>query len=247
MTNECRDCGSPLPDDAPGGACPECLLAQGLASGERTTADMPDVEEIARQFPALEILEPLGRGGMGVVYKARQKSLDRIVALKILAPGEGDRAAFADRFGREARTMARLDHPNIVRVFDFGDTDGLCYLVMEYVEGVNLREAMNREALAPREALAIVPQVCDALQYAHDRGVVHRDVKPENILLSPDGRVKIADFGLAKLLGKGGEDRTLTGTDQVMGTLHYMAPEQIRTPTVVDHRADVYSLGVVFY
>ena len=118
---------------------------------------------------------------------------------------------------------------------------------MEYVDGVNLRHALRAGRLAPREALAIVPQICDALQYAHDQGVVHRDIKPENVLLDRTGRVKIADFGLAKLLGKGPDDFTLTRTQQVMGTPRYMAPEQIEKPTTVDHRADIYSLGVVLY
>jgi len=248
MNENCRTCGKPLPEDAPVGSCPHCLLAEGLSSkpSESDTAP-PDVAEMADRFPALEVLEVLGRGGMGVVYKARQKNLDRTVALKIVAPVEGDRAAFAERFGREARTMARLDHPHIVKVYDFGETDGLYYLVMEYVEGVNLRQAMQGGELGPQSTLAIVPQICDALQYAHDQGVVHRDIKPENILLDKSGTVKIADFGLAKLLNPSVNDHTITGTGQVMGTFHYMAPEQYRTPGEVDHRADIYSLGVVFY
>jgi hypothetical protein len=118
---------------------------------------------------------------------------------------------------------------------------------MEYVDGVNLRQLERREPLAPKEALAIVPQICDALQYAHDEGIVHRDIKPENILIDKKGRVKIADFGLAKLLTRAAADYTLTQPQQVMGTVHYMAPEQVEHPATVDQRADIYSLGVVFY
>jgi hypothetical protein len=184
---------------------------------------------------------------MGAVYKARQKKLDRLVALKVLPARAGDDPAFTERFTREARALARLSHPHIVAVHDFGEVNGLYYLMMEYVEGVNLRQALAGGHLPPRQVLPIVGEVCDALQYAHEQGVVHRDIKPENILLDRQGRVKIADFGLAKLLGLSGPAPTLTGSQQVMGTLHYMAPEQMERPQTVDHRADIYSLGVVFY
>lgn len=194
---------------------------------------------------------------MGAVYKARQPALDRLVAVKILPPSVAADPAFAERFTREARALARLSHPNIVGVYDFGQTRNLYYFVMEYVEGANLRSAIQTGKLTAPEALAIVPQVCEALQFAHDEGVVHRDIKPENILIDKRGRVKIADFGLAKIVGEGnspGESESpakhedmLTGTHQIMGTMHYMAPEQIEKPQSVDHRADIYSLGVVFY
>ena len=146
-----------------------------------------------------------------------------------------------------------MNHPSIVAVYEFGEVDGLYYFVMEYVEGPNLRQTLAVGGLTPPEALAIVPQICDALQFAHDEGVVHRDIKPENILIDKRRRVKIADFGLAKLLGVDAEDSaaekpfTLTGTRQIVGTLHYMAPEQLQGSSAVDHRADIYSLGVVFY
>jgi serine/threonine protein kinase len=185
---------------------------------------------------------------MGAVYKARQPQLDRLVALKILPFEGGSDPAFAERFAREARALARLNHPNIVAVYDFGRTgDGLFYFIMEYVDGVNLRQAIQSARMNPKEALAIVPQMCDALEFAHDEGVVHRDIKPENILIDKRGRVKIADFGLAKLLGQETAEHGLTGTQQVMGTLRYMAPEQMEGAKAVDHRADIYSLGVVFY
>ncbi|MCI0360685.1 MAG: serine/threonine protein kinase, partial [Planctomycetaceae bacterium] len=178
---------------------------------------------------------------------ARQAKLDRLVALKVLPPAMCKDPAFAERFTREARALARLSHPNIVAVHDFGEVDGLFFFLMEYVDGANLRHILETGRLTPSEALRIVPQVCEALQYAHEEGVVHRDIKPENVLLDRTGRVKIADFGLAKLLGKGPDDFTLTHTQQVMGTPRYMAPEQIERPSAVDHRADIYSLGVVLY
>ena len=194
---------------------------------------------------------------MGAVYKARQKHLDRIVALKILPPDIGQDPAFAERFAREAKALARLNHPNIVTLYEFGRTsDGLYYFLMEFVDGVNLRQLMDASRVEPREALAIVPQVCDALQYAHDQGVVHRDIKPENILLDRRGRVKVADFGLAKITGQdeqsgggagGGVSGPLTEMGKVVGTPQYMAPEQAASPGIVDHRADIYALGVVFY
>jgi hypothetical protein len=207
----------------------------------------PSLEELAEQFPQLEILELLGQGGMGIVYKARQPSLDRLVALKILPAEVGGDPAVAERFAREARALARLTHPSIVAVHDFGECAGRFYLLMEFVDGVNLRHLLRERRLKPEESLRIVPQICEALQYAHEQGVVHRDIKPENILLDKNGQVKIADFGLAKLLGQKTAESALTGSQQVMGTPHYMAPEQMERPLEVDHRADIYSLGVVFY
>jgi tRNA A-37 threonylcarbamoyl transferase component Bud32 len=203
--------------------------------------------EIAALFPQLEILECLGRGGMGVVYKARQPRLNRIVALKILAQEKDRDGQFVERFTREAQALARLNHPNIVTVHDFGEAGGHCYLVMEFVDGLNLRQLLLNGKMAPGQALTIVPKICEALQYAHEQGIVHRDIKPENILLDKQGRVKIADFGIAKMMGVGDGQQALTGAKDVVGTPHYMAPEQLEKPLTVDHRADIYSLGVVFY
>ena len=203
-------------------------------------------EELERRLPDLDGFELIGPGGMGTVYRARHRPLDRPVAVKVLHAHLQDDPAFAERFAREARTMARLDHPHIVRVYDFGDREGLYYLVMELVEGVTLRQAMASGDLSPAEALAIVPRICEALQYAHDEGVVHRDIKPENILLDRAGAPKIVDFGLALLTGSSTDTR-LTEHARVLGTPHYMAPEQIEHPSQVDHRADIYALGVVFY
>jgi serine/threonine protein kinase len=203
--------------------------------------------EIERRLPDLELLELLGRGGMGYVYRARQKQLDRVVALKVVAPDAGTQADFAERFAREAQALARLNHPNLVTVYDYGQDGPFGWLIMEYVDGSNLRDLIRAGRLEPAEALALVPKICDALQFAHDQGVVHRDVKPENILLDRHGQVKIADFGLAKLVGTPAAVIALTGSQQVLGTLRYMAPEQLERPLEVDHRADIYSLGVVFY
>jgi tRNA A-37 threonylcarbamoyl transferase component Bud32 len=207
----------------------------------------PPPEEVGILFPQLEVLELLGRGGMGAVYKARQRDLHRIVALKILPPELARDPAFGERFVREARALASLNHPHIVTIHDFGQAQGVYYLLMEYVDGVNLRQAQQAGRIEPEQVLGIISQICEALQYAHEEGVVHRDIKPENILLDRRGRLKIADFGLAKLVRNQPADLPLTQTRQVMGTLHYMAPEQIEHPTQVDHRADIYSLGVVFY
>jgi predicted Ser/Thr protein kinase len=259
-TKSCPKCGAKLLDDAPSGICPKCLMLAGLESEQDAGSSSevkpttltsgfvpPEPEVLAKHFPQLEIMELLGKGGMGAVYKARQPGLDRLVAVKILPPEIGADPAFAERFTREARALAKLSHQNIVQIYDFGRNDEFFHFIMEYVDGANLRYVIETGALKPEEALAIVPQICEALQFAHDEGIVHRDIKPENILVDRQGRVKIADFGLAKLLGKSPADVTLTGTHQAMGTVHYMAPEQMQEAASVDHRADIFSLGVVFY
>jgi hypothetical protein len=255
----CPRCHGALAADCPEGLCPECLFRQAIADpgaapgGEEASRSPaphfvpPTPAVLAPHFPQLEILRLVGQGGMGAVYQARQPKLDRLVAIKILPPEVARDPGFMERFSREARSLARLNHPNIVTIFDFGETDGLYYFTMEYVDGKNVRELLEAGALSPPVALKIIPQVCDALQYAHDEGFVHRDIKPENILLDKKGRVKIADFGLARLIGLTPTYLTLTGSQQIMGTLYYMAPEQMKRTHAVDHRADLYSLGVVFY
>ena len=251
--NPCPSCGQPIPEDAPQDLCPQCVLSgvatqPDLGPVEVSASDFPDKETVAKAFPQLEILELIGHGGMGIVYKARQPNLERHIALKLLPEKLGESPQFAERFSREARTLAHLNHPNIVSVYDFGQTAGLYFLMMEYVDGVNLREAMRAGRFSPNEALEIVPKICEALHYAHEQKILHRDIKPENILLDSKGSVKIADFGIAKLLGGASkENLTLTSTGHALGTPHYMAPEQIENPTQVDHRADIYSLGVVLY
>jgi hypothetical protein len=241
-----------MPGGALAGLCPACLLVQGAATEKAQEAagkrfEPPTRQQLAPLFPQLEILSLLGAGGMGAVYKARQPALDRFVALKILPHKEQGPVNFSERFNREARALARLSHPHIVAVHEFGQAGGLNYFIMEYVDGANLRQLEKNGRLSPREAMQIIPQICDALQYAHDEGVVHRDIKPENVLVDRKGRVKIADFGLAKILGLEAEGARLTVEGQVMGTPHYMAPEQVERPLAVDHRADIYSLGVVLY
>jgi serine/threonine protein kinase/HEAT repeat protein len=255
-----------MPDGAAGRICPRCAAAflkaaptemSGGSADSPRPFTPPPVAELEPLFPQLEILELIGQGGMGAVYKARQKELDRIVALKILPPGVGD-AGFAERFAREAKALARLNHPGIVTIYEFGRSNGLFFFLMEFVDGVTLRQLLATSHVSPREALAIVPAICDALQYAHDQGIVHRDIKPENILLDRRGRTKVADFGLAKLMENGGAvsefeaatpgvSATVTHASKVMGTPQYMAPEQVEHPATVDHRADIYALGVVFY
>ncbi len=207
----------------------------------------PTVGRLSELFPALEIIELLGAGGMGAVYKARQEGLDRVVALKILPEEFAHDVKFALRFTREARTLAKLNHPNIVSVFEFGKVQDTFYFLMEFVDGPTLRDVLSARQLSPEQALAIVPHLCDALQFAHDKGVIHRDIKPENILMARDGSVKIADFGLSRIMGSEAQPTALTGTHQIMGTPRYMAPEQLAGARSVDHRADIYSLGVVFY
>ena len=272
-TRTCPECGKPVAPNGLRGLCPECMMKVGLAAqtGEvgpggtsgvpPRTKPPPTPAEVAALFPQLEILECLGCGGMGAVYKARQPRLDRLVALKILTCDREDatrEARFAERFEREARALAKLSHPHIVAMYEFGQVEGLPYFIMEYVDGLNVRQLEQARKLTPREALQIIPQICEALQFAHDEGIVHRDIKPANILVDRKGRVKIADFGIAKIMGgtplsasdaeklapKPSEGLT---QEQILGTPHYMAPEQVEHPQAVDHRADIYSLGVVFY
>ncbi len=256
-SSHCPQCGAEMPRSTEG-LCPRCLMAQIVQptqdGAENATAAAPlKPEELAPHFPQLEILECLGRGGMGVVYKARQKSLNRLVALKLLAPERADDPQFAARFEKEAQALAALNHPHIVGVYDFGQAGGFYYLLMEFVDGVNLRQLLQTKRLTPKEALSIVPPVCDALQCAHDHGIVHRDIKPENLLSDKNGTVKIADFGIAKIVERtsefvpsAAEDPTLESRATFpLGTPDYAAPEQANG--TADHRADIYSLGVVLY
>jgi tRNA A-37 threonylcarbamoyl transferase component Bud32 len=248
----CSRCGAVLPvDHDPAQPCPRCLLRVGMdvssisSSAQRVPA--PSIAELQPHFDKLELLELVGEGGMGAVYKARHKELDRIVAVKVLTVRDEQSATFDERFAREARAMATLTHPHIAAVYDFGKLGGWSFLILEYIEGQNLRQVMRSRVVEPREALRWIAQICEALQYAHEHGVVHRDIKPENILIDGAGNAKVVDFGLAKLLVKKPGEATLTGPQQSMGTWHYMAPEQYERPATVDHRADIFSLGVVFY
>ncbi|MBL9146239.1 MAG: protein kinase [Verrucomicrobiaceae bacterium] len=265
----CPRCGDPRPATHQQ-LCPRCLMAEAMqptqGGDDLVSQSALSPEELAPHFPQLEILECLGRGGMGVVYKAKQKSLNRFVALKILAPERADDPQFAARFEKEAQALAALNHPNIVAVYDFGriasgSADSqpsalgapLYFLLMEFVDGVNLRQLLQTKKLTPKEALSIVPPICDALQCAHDYGIVHRDIKPENLLIDKVGIVKIADFGIAKMVERTSKfvvsDDAVTNSEvrftSPLGTPAYAAPEQANG--IADHRADIYSLGVVLY
>ncbi|MDP6959469.1 MAG: serine/threonine-protein kinase, partial [Planctomycetota bacterium] len=182
--------------------CPDCLEEDAYLETEVASKPEDPRQKLkpGEQFQGMEIIAILGQGGMGTVYKARQHHLDRIVAVKILSPQLGTTPEFIERFQREARALAGLNHPNIVTIHDFGKEGDLCYIVMEYVPGQNLRTLLRRNALSPEEGLNLVPQVCDAIQYAHRERIIHRDIKPENILLDSHGKIRITDFGLAKIV-----------------------------------------------
>ncbi len=256
-SSQCPECGATLSPGAAMDLCARCLM---MGASEPTQAGVPpsappSLEQVAGAFPQLEVVELIGCGGMGAVYKVRQPKLDRFAALKLLPQSLAADPAFASRFEREARLLARLNHANIVAVYDHGQQGPFFYVLMEYVDGVNLRQAMQSSRFTPAQALAIVPKICEALQYAHEEGVLHRDVKPENILLDARGRVKLADFGIAKLMAGTaveGETRVPGALPDISftaaaGTPAYMAPEQQDATQEVDQRADIYSLGVVFF
>lgn len=272
-SSHCVTCELPIPGAAPDGICPRCLLREGLSeltcsdtrdagappvshtSPEVETTHPADNEDIAKWFPQLEIFELLGVGGMGRVYRARQTHLERVVALKILSCPPESHEAFALRFEQEAKLLARLHHPNIVTLFDFGivqrgsDVPPLYYFLMEYVEGASLLEYINQKEITPANAFHITALICEALQFAHEQGVLHRDIKPANLLMTSPETVKLADFGIAKIISANSEGQetglTLTGTS--VGTPFYMAPEIWENPAGADHRADLYSLGAVLY
>lgn len=247
----CRSCGAVVESEITGRICSACLLARGvsmlpgLAKSRVEGFESLSMAELGAVFPDFEIRALLGRGGMGAVYLAFQRDLEREVALKILPPQAADDLEFQERFRREAATLARLNHPNIVRLFDYGERDGIFYFIMEYVDGADLAALMAEGEFPLREIHGMIGQVCDALEFAHEHGVVHRDIKPGNILIEEDGTAKIVDFGLAKM--EDPHDPGLTATMSTMGTLHYMAPEQMQGLKNTDHRSDIYSLGVVLY
>jgi serine/threonine protein kinase len=236
-------------DDSPTSSMPPSGAPPRRTSGGGMKWTPPSPEHMARLLSQYDEWKELGRGGMGAVYKARQISLDRPVAVKVLPPeGAPDEAQFITRFKNEAKLMARLNHPGVVSVFDFGETsEGQLYFVMEYVDGSDVAELIRKnQKLSPDQALEIMGHVCDALAYAHKHGVIHRDIKPANILINGEGRVKVADFGLAKM-----DDPSLTSaltrTHVTMGTPDFVAPEALIAGTVLDHRADLYAVGVMLY
>lgn len=229
-----------------------CAIS-GPAAMSRVSWSAPAPSELASLFPGFEVLEMLGRGGMGAVYRARQTSLNRDVAIKILPPDLSNDAEFAERFRREAQTMARLSHPNIVHVYDFGHEpeSGLFFLVMEFVDGADLRDLIAGGGMEPDEALRVVREVCEALSHAHASGFAHRDVKPGNVFLTGAGHVKIGDFGLAKLMPSSAAAENapeLTTTGATPGTVDYCAPEILSgSGDGGDLRADIFSLGVMLH
>jgi formylglycine-generating enzyme required for sulfatase activity/predicted Ser/Thr protein kinase len=218
-----------------------------MTSASGGTWQPPSIEETAQLFPGYEVIKLLGRGGMGAVYQARQIELDRLVAIKLLPREISVDKDFADRFRREARAMARLHHPNIITVFDFGTTArGHLFFAMEYIEGANLADVIRQSGLNGEQALSIVEQICTALAYAHGKGIIHRDIKPANVMIDTESHVKVADFGLARLTDPSAEPMGHTMTGTIMGTPDYMAPEQ-GMGMDVDQRADIYSVGVMLY
>ena len=206
----------------------------------------PSTAELNEIITGYQFLEFIERGGMGAVYKAVQKSLNRTVAVKLLPLVHRNKESFATRFKREAHALALLNHPNIIAVHDFGETkDGQMFYAMEFVAGMDLQQLLKRDPPEPGQILKIITQVCEALQFAHEQGIVHRDIKPANILIDERGNVKVADFGLAKIVGPQALDYTATG--MTLGTPDYIAPEALDQNRTIDHRADIYSLGVMIY
>jgi serine/threonine protein kinase len=236
-----------MPDD-PSAPQPTPTNYQRTTGGAHLRWQPPTPEHLQEMLPAYEILGILGQGGMGAVYKGRQKSLDRIVAIKILPPEAGeDDMQFVERFKNEARTMAKMNHASIVHVYDFGETtDGQLYIVMEFIDGTDVAKMIQSQGKLPEDyALSITAHVCDALQYAHEHGVVHRDIKPANVLINMEGQVKVADFGLAKATDP--SQMGLTKTNMAMGTPDFVSPEALMPGVPLDGRADLYAVGVMLY
>ena len=221
-----------------------CALDATAPTPQAQPWQPPTVEHLAELLPQYQVEKLIGRGGMGAVYQGVQVSLKRQVAIKLLPAELAANTEFISRFQREAQTLARLQHPGIVAVHDFGQTaEGHLYFIMEFVDGTDLMHIIHGPGLEPTQALEITIQVCEALHYSHSQGVIHRDIKPANVLVTKDGRAKLADFGLARPLST--MPSGVTAASLVMGTPDYMAPEQWAGKA--DHRADIYSLGVMLY
>jgi serine/threonine protein kinase/formylglycine-generating enzyme required for sulfatase activity len=246
----CPHCSHPLTTDSiskgAAAVCPQCGKPLSAGLPENTTGDDALESEVASFGPYLQ-LEEITRGGMGVIYKATQPSLDRPVVIKMLSRHLSKKQEFVERFHREAKAMAVLDHPNIVNVLDRGVLEDTYYIVMEYVHGKSFKELIEEKAVKPDETLKVIEQVLEALAYAHEAGVIHRDVKPANIMVDESGKAKLTDFGIAYIIGFDKEQVRLTQTDTVLGTMNYIAPEQMEDTATVDARADLFSVGVVLY
>src|SRR5438034_453185 len=246
----CRKCGAAIPPDSPQHSCGACLLETGLGSVEpegEINVD-PAPSPMLMDFGDYELLEEIGRGGQGVVFRARQKSLNRTVALKVIGLGQWATKAHLKRFRREAEAAASLDHPCIVPIYEVGERDGSCYFSMKFVEGGQLDEVIRRTPMSIRQAAELIAKVARTVHYAHEHGILHRDIKPGNILLDAKGEPHLTDFGLARLLES---ESTVTRTLEVLGTPSYMAPEQAagNNPATagLTSATDVYGLGAVLY
>jgi len=262
VTRVCPKCGAEIPADAPQGGCPGCLLESGLrlldeeavagvgdpAGADKAPRDGTRSDRFAEMMGELgdyELLEEVGRGGQGVVFRARQKSLNRTVALKVISLGQWASKAHVKRFRREAEAAASLDHPSIVPIYEVGERDGSCYFSMKFVEGGQLDEVVRRTPVPIRHAAELIAKVARTVHYAHEHGILHRDIKPGNILLDTQGEPHLTDFGLARLVET---ESTVTRTMEVMGTPSYMAPEQARGQNEqITPATDVYGLGAVLY
>lgn len=238
----CPACGDPFP---PGrhGHCPRCLLFTTLLADNNPSAE---ISAPWTRLQGLELHEEIGRGGMGVVYRARQINLDRMVAVKILLGARFADTEALERFHLEARAAARLDHPGIVRMFDVGEEDGIPWFSMEWVPGCNLEEHVRRSPASAAMAARWVSELADAVGHAHARGILHRDLKPSNVLVDPENRPRITDFGIARMAAPEEANRSLTLTGQLLGSPGYAAPEQ-SLHGHADARTDVYGLGAVLY
>jgi serine/threonine protein kinase len=218
-----------------------------LPFAEPVSAEEADILKLAPKVPQYDIYRVIGQGGMGVIYLARQRSLERDVALKVLSEKWKDQEIILRRFHREAAALANLSHPNIITIIDKGEVDGQPYFVMEYIRGHSLRTVIDRGPVNSKAFVGYVSQICRGLSHAHKANVVHRDLKPENILIDNNQNVKIADFGLAALMDPEMVSDNMTKSRVAMGTFNYMAPEQRQNAKTVDKRADIYSLGVIMY
>src|SRR5262249_41308385 len=242
----CAECGATVFADAPQGLCSVCLFKTGLPlDSENAEPFEPTVERMRKDFGDYELLEEIGRGGQGVVYRTRQKSLNRIVALKVIGLAHWATQAHVKRFRMEAEAAAHLDDPRIVPIYEIGERDGACYYSMKFIEGGHLDKINGSEPMPGRKAAELMAKLAHTLHHAHQHGVLHRDVKPGNILIDAKGEPHLTDFGLARLVET---ESSVTRTLEMLGTPSYMAPEQASGNNRLLTRAtDVYGLGAVFY
>jgi serine/threonine protein kinase len=244
-TRVCTKCGAQIFADSPRGLCSLCLFRTGLGSIDDAGTAAVERDRMQMQFGDYDLLEEIGRGGQGVVYRARQKSLNRTVALKVIGLGQWSSAPHLRRFRRDAEAAASLEHPQIVPIYEIGESDGSCYFSMKFVEGGQLDQVLKRELMAPRQAAELLVKIARTVHFAHERGILHRDIKPGNILVDRHGEPHLTDFGLARLVE---QDSTVTNSFDVLGTPSYMSPEQAAGQAkAMTAAADVYSLGAVFY